>query len=139
MAWRAPRVQLVPRQATFARSMMRRQQHHPRTPPGSPPMRPSVGEDLAQGGGEGVRLAHAAVFAAEESVVAAREGDGCRREPFGHGSARAADHRLARLRSAADDDAWMTCERKATSPATRSRTSSAAYSSRTGAGGVARR
>jgi hypothetical protein len=54
------------------------------------PMRPSVGEDLAQGGGEGVRLAHAAVFAAEESVVAAREGDGCRPEPSGHGNARAA-------------------------------------------------
>jgi hypothetical protein len=34
-------------------------------------VRRSVGEDLAQGGGEGVRLAHAAVFAAEESVVAA--------------------------------------------------------------------
>jgi hypothetical protein len=31
-------------------------------------MRSSTGEDLAQGGGEGVRLAHAAVFAAEESV-----------------------------------------------------------------------
>ena len=29
-----------------------------------------IGEDLAQGSGEGVRLAHAAVFAAEESVVA---------------------------------------------------------------------
>src|SRR6516165_8572478 len=36
-------------------------------------MRPSVGEDLAQGGGEGVRLARLAVFA-EDSVVAAGEG-----------------------------------------------------------------
>src|SRR6266545_7720254 len=92
MAWRAPRVQLVPRQATFARSMMRRQQHHPRTPPGSPPMRPSVGEDLAQGGGEGVRLAHAAVFAAEESVVAAGESDGLRSEQFGYRYGRPAGH-----------------------------------------------
>ena len=47
-------------------------------------MRPSVGEDLAQGSGEGVRLAHAAVFAAKESVVAAGGGDGLRSEPFGH-------------------------------------------------------
>ena len=50
-------------------------------------MRPSVGEDLAQGGGEGVRLARLAVFAAEESVMAAGEGDGRCPEPFGHGRA----------------------------------------------------
>ena len=44
-------------------------------------------EDLAQGGGEGVRIARPAVFAAEESVVAAREGDGGRPEPPGHATA----------------------------------------------------
>src|SRR5215472_18909117 len=70
-----------------------------------PARRPSAREDVTQGGGEGVRLAHAAVFAAEESVVAAREGDGCRAEPFGHGNARAAGHHAGRLRSDADDDA----------------------------------
>ena len=62
------------------------------------PMRPSVGEDLAQGGGEGVRLAHAAVFAAEESVVAAGEGDGLHSEPFGHRYGRPAGHGRAGLR-----------------------------------------
>jgi hypothetical protein len=36
--------------------------------------RPSAGQDLAQGGGESVRLAGLAVFAAEESVVATGEG-----------------------------------------------------------------
>src|SRR5882672_8778340 len=71
----------------------------------APPMGLSVGEDLAQGGGEGVRLAHAAVFAAEESVVAAGEGDGLRCEPFGHRYGRPAGHGLAGLRSDGHDDA----------------------------------
>jgi hypothetical protein len=48
-----------------------------------------------QGGGEGVRLAGLAVFAAEESAVVAGEGDGGRAEPFGHGQARAARYPLA--------------------------------------------
>src|SRR5260370_23686300 len=67
--------------------------------------RPSVGEDLAQGGGEGVRLAHAALFAAEESVVAAGAGDGLRSEPFCHRYGRPAAHGLAGLRSDGHDDA----------------------------------
>jgi hypothetical protein len=40
-------------------------------------LRPA-GEDCAQGGGEGVRLARLAVFVAEESAVAAGEGHGTR-------------------------------------------------------------
>src|SRR5213079_974232 len=66
--------------------------------------RPSAGEDLAQGGGEGVRLAGAAIFAAEEPVVAAREGDGLRSEPFGHRYGPPAGYGLAGLRSDAHDD-----------------------------------
>ena len=48
-----------------------------------------------QGGGEGVGLAHAAVFAAEEPVVAAGEGDGGLAKTFGYGQARAARDHLA--------------------------------------------
>src|SRR5215475_9586525 len=59
----------------------------PAGPPGRPPgsrcprARSSAVEYLGQGGGELIRLAHAAVLAAEESVVAAREGDRRHAEP----------------------------------------------------------
>src|SRR6266542_3910837 len=66
---------------------------------------PSAGEDLAEGGGEGVRVARPAVFAAEESVVAAREGDGRRPQPFRHGHGRPAGQHPARFRPDGDDDA----------------------------------
>jgi hypothetical protein len=68
-------------------------------------MRPSVGEDLAQGGGEGIRFAHAAVLAADEPVVAAWEGDGLGPEPFGQRYGRPASYGLAGLRSDRHDDA----------------------------------
>ena len=59
---------------------------------------PSGGEDLAQGGGEGVRLAGLTVFAAEEATVVAREGDRRDPEPLGHGRARPARQLLGRTR-----------------------------------------
>src|SRR5580692_9991198 len=66
---------------------------------------PSGVEDLAQDGGEVVRLAHAAELGADEPVVAAREGDGCRPKAFGHGYGGAASDHLGRFRSDAEDDA----------------------------------
>jgi hypothetical protein len=55
--------------------------------------------------GGGIRFTHAAVLAAGESVMAARERHGHRPEPFGHGNARAAGQHRGRLRSDAEDDA----------------------------------
>jgi hypothetical protein len=65
----------------------------------------SVVEDGAEGGGEGVRLAHAAEFAAEESVVAAGEDDWRRAQAFGDRHGGAAGQHLPGLLSDADDDA----------------------------------
>src|SRR5262249_12827592 len=64
----------------------------------------SGSEDLAQGGGEGIRLAGLTVFAAEEATVVAREGDRRDPEPFGHGRARTAGQLLAGLGADADHD-----------------------------------
>src|SRR5262249_51644931 len=64
----------------------------------------SCREDLAQGGGEGTRLAGLTVFAAEEATVVAREGDRRDPEPFGHGRARTAGQLLAGLGADADHD-----------------------------------
>src|SRR5262245_24117504 len=50
----------------------------------------SVGEHLAERCREGLRFAGGAVFAAEEAVVAAGEGDGFGAESFGHRDRRAA-------------------------------------------------
>src|SRR5262249_56623798 len=69
------------------------------------PREASAVEALAQGRGTLIRLAHDAVLTAEESVVAAREGDGRRAEPPGHGGAATAGHHPARFRADADDDA----------------------------------
>ena len=65
----------------------------------------SAGEDLTQGGGEGVRLARLAVFAAQESAVVTGKGDGRDPEPSGHGRARPARQLLAGLGADADHDA----------------------------------
>ncbi len=66
--------------------------------------RRSVGEDLPQGGGEGVRVAGHAVFTAEKTTVAAGERYRRRPEPFGHGHRRATGHLPARVGSDGDDD-----------------------------------
>src|SRR5262249_5259986 len=73
------------------------------------PREASAVEDLAEGSGELIRLAHAAVLTPEESVVAAREGDGRLAEPPGPGGAAAAGHHPARFRADADNDTARCC------------------------------
>src|SRR5215469_10142316 len=63
-----------------------------------------IAEDGAQAGGEGVRLPHAPVFAAEEPVVAAGEGGGGLPQPSGDRHCRAAGHHLPGLLADGDDD-----------------------------------
>jgi hypothetical protein len=61
-------------------------------------------QNLAEGSGEGVRLACPAELATEESVVAAREGDWLRAQPLGDGNGRAARYgRRGALADSNDD------------------------------------